>query len=146
MTVTVEKEAEIEQPDVREVFAAYPDPIREKLMLLRRLVMETAAETEGVGALQETLKWNEPSYLTKGGSTIRIAWKSSKPDQYGMYFNCQTSLIDTFKELYTDTFSFEGNRAMVFDLADALPENELRHCSSLALTYHRRKHLHLLGA
>jgi hypothetical protein len=34
---------------------------------------------------------------------------------------------------------FEGNRSIVFDLADRLPEEPLRHCISLALTYHLHK-------
>jgi hypothetical protein len=34
---------------------------------------------------------------------------------------------------------FEGNRGIVFDVADGLPEEALRHCISLALTYHLRK-------
>ena len=79
-------------------------------------------------------------------STIRIDWKESKPNQYAMYFHCQTKLVDTFKELYKHVFQFEGNRAILFGLDDRIPENELRHCIFLALTYHRVKHLPMLGA
>ena len=63
-----------------------------------------------------------------------------------MYFNCNTSLVDTFRELYGDVFMFEGNRAIVFGEADEIPVAELKHCISLALTYHRVKRLPLLGA
>ena len=63
-----------------------------------------------------------------------------------MYFNCNSSLVDTFKEVYGDVFTFEGNRAIVFGDTEVLPVNELKHCISLALTYHRVKHLLLLGA
>ena len=73
-------------------------------------------------------------------------WKDKTPDQYAMYFNCNTSLVDTFKEVYGDTFKFAGNRAIVFNETDELPVNELKHCISLALTYHRVKRLPLLGA
>ena len=97
--VTAIATGEIENPEVAEVFNGYPAPIREKLMYLRQLVLETAAETEGVKGLQETLKWGEPSYLVKGGSTVRMDWKKSKPDQYALYFHCKTMLIDTFREL-----------------------------------------------
>ncbi len=100
----------IENPDVAAVFADYPEPIRRKMLRLRQLVLETAAETEGVGALEETLKWGEPSYLTKGGSTIRMDWKEKSPHQCALYFNCNTSLVDTFKVLYGDVFTFEGNK------------------------------------
>ncbi len=71
-------------------------------------------ETEDVNALEETLKWGEPSYLTKGGITLRMDWKDRALDRYEMYFNCNTSLVDTFKEVYGDVFTFEGNRVIVW--------------------------------
>jgi len=140
------KKNKIDNPDVSEVFNDYPKPIRKKLMLLRKLVVETASETEGVTNIEETLKWGEPSYIAKGGTAIRMDWKKTKPDQYAMYFHCQTKLVDTFKELYRDKFEFEGNRAIVFDANEEILTDELKHCISLALTYHRIKHLPLLGA
>jgi len=88
--------------------------MRNKLLFLRQLILDTAAELDAVGAVEETLKWGEPSYITKSGSTIRIDWKRSNPKQYAMYFHCKTKLVDTFKELYRDQFKFEGNRAIVF--------------------------------
>jgi hypothetical protein len=139
------KKNKIETPEVAEVFSAYPKSMRKKLMFLRKLVVETASETEGVTNLEETLKWREPSYIAKGGSAIRMDWKKTKPDQYAMYFHCQTKLVDTFKELYKNKFKFEGNRAIVFNEDDEIPIDELKHCISLALTYHSRKHLTLLG-
>ncbi len=135
----------ITNSEVAEVFNQYPKHMREKLMFLRQLIIDTASETEEVGELEETLKWGEPSYLTKTGSTIRINWKKSKPEQYAVYFHCKTKLIDTFKELYKDVFKFEGNRAIVFNEGDEIPINELKHCISISLTYHRRKKLPMLG-
>jgi hypothetical protein len=46
------------------VFNAYPMPVKARLRALRRLIFQTAQTTKGVGALQETLKWGQPSYLT----------------------------------------------------------------------------------
>ena len=100
--------------EVAEVFASYPKHIKNKLMFLRQLVFDVASETEGVGEVEETLKWGEPSYLVEGGSTIRMDWIKSSPDHYAMYFHCQTKLVDTFKELYKDKFKFEGNRILYF--------------------------------
>lgn len=131
--------------EVEKVFDNYPKEIRKKLMLLRKLVIETAGETDELKPLEETLKWGEPSYLTKGGSTIRMDWKKSKPDQYAMYFNCKTKLVDTFKERYKDEFKYEGNRAIVFHKNDIIPINELKHCILLSLTYHSIKNLPMLG-
>lgn len=132
-------------PEVAKIFNSYPGNIRTKLMLLRQLIFDTASETEGVDTLDETIKWGEPSYIAKGGSTIRIDWKNASPKQYAMYFHCKTKLVDTFRELYGDKFSFEGNRAIVFNVHDEVPVEELKHCISLSLTYHRRKKLPMLG-
>jgi Domain of unknown function (DU1801) len=130
---------------VKEVFNAYPDNIRAKMLFLRQLVLEAAIEIDSANNIEETLKWGEPSYLTKKGSTIRMDWKKSKPEQYAMYFHCKTKLVDTFKELYKDKFIFEGNRAIVFNINDKIPVDELKHCVFLSLTYHNIKHLPMLG-
>ncbi|MFW5450742.1 MAG: DUF1801 domain-containing protein [Methylophagaceae bacterium] len=130
---------------VADVINSYPDAVRDKILCLRQLIIDTASETEEVNELEETLKWGDPSYLTKNGSTIRIAWRSSTPAQYGMYFNCKTTLIDTFKELYSDVFTFEGNRALIFGDEDDVATTELKQCIMLSLTYHHRKHLPMLG-
>ena len=94
--------AKIENPEVARVFYGYPEPMRKKMLRLRQIVLHTASETEGVDAPEETLKWGELSYLTKGGSTIRMDWKARAPNQYAMYFNCNTSLIAIFKDVYGD--------------------------------------------
>jgi hypothetical protein len=126
------------------VFNAYPRPLKARLLALRRLIFATAKATAGVGALQETLKWGQPSYLTpqtKSGSTIRIDRVKSAANQYAIYFHCQTDLVETFRGLYQTEFCYGGNRCMLFDASDKPPDAALRHCVALALTYHlnRRK-------
>ena len=135
----------IENPKVAEIFKNYPKPIRQKMMVLRQIVLDTALETEGVNELGETLKWGEPSYVTKTGSTIRIDWKKKKPNQYAVYFNCKTVLVETFKMVYKDKLKFEGKRAIIFNLEDKIPIEELKHCIALSLTYHSIKHFPMLG-
>ena len=83
--------------------------------------------------------------MTKKGSTLRIAWKPKTPDYYGMYFQCSSRLVPTFKRVYSDAFSFEGNRAIIFNLYDPIPEEELKVCIRAALIYHTVKHLPTLG-
>ena len=129
-------------PAVEAVFNTYPKPIRAKLLALRRLILDTARATKGVGALQETLKWGQPSYLTpetKSGSTIRIDQLKSDTDGYAVYFHCQTDLVETFREMYPSELSYGGNRSILLNADDKLPETALRHCVALALTYHLRK-------
>lgn len=131
-----------ESSTVAQAFEAYPPAMRRRLLALRQLIFETAAATEGVGPLDETLKWGEPAYVTsqsKSGSTIRIDWKKKAPSQYAMYFNCQTSLVETFRTLFPNDFRFEGNRAIVFGESDEVPRDALTFCIAAALTYHRDK-------
>ena len=97
------KRKKIENPEVAAVFQTYSKEVKSKLMFLRQLVFDVASETEGVGKLEETLKWGQPSYLTtqsKSGSLIRISQMKSREGKYAMYFHCQTTLVDTFKEMY----------------------------------------------
>ena len=128
-------------PKVAATFSSYPKRLRDKLLGLRRLILDTAKATNGVGALEETLKWGQVSYLTsesKSGSTIRIDQVKSEPDRYAIYFHCQTNLVETFRELYPE-LNFVGNRCILLDAADELPKDTLRHCVGLALTYHLNK-------
>jgi len=127
------------------VFRKYPPKVRGKMRNLRNLVINTAKSLDSVEYLEETLKWGEPSYLTKHGSTIRMDWKSKKPDQYAIYFKCTSKLVPTFKAIYKNTFVYEGNRAIIFDLKEEIPETEIAQCIELALTYHEVKHLPMLG-
>ncbi len=132
-------------PSVPDKFDQYPDEIRSKMVALRDLIISSAEELEQITKLEETLKWGEPSYITKIGSTIRIDWKEKKPDQYAIYFKCTSRLVPTFKVVFGDLFTYEGNRAIVFQLNEPIPTNELKKCIQAGLTYHKIKHLPLLG-
>lgn len=132
-------------PKVANVFKNYPKEVQQQLLHLRELVLKTAVEISGLEKLEETLKWGEPSYLTKYGSTVRMDWKEKKPEQYAIYFKCTSKLVSTFKTLYKNRFEFEGNRAIVFKINDKIPETELKQCITMALNYHKIKHLPLLG-
>jgi hypothetical protein len=123
------------------VFGAYPRPVQAKLRALRRLIFDTAKTTKGVGALEEALKWGQPSYLTtesKSGSTVRIDQLKKEAGGYAVYFHCQTDLVETFRELYPE-LRYGGNRSILLNAGEKLPEAALRHCIALALTYHARK-------
>lgn len=130
---------------VREKFTHYPERVAQVLLNIRALIFNAAKESD-INNLEETLKWGEPSYLSGIGSTIRFDWKTKHPEQFCIYFNCKTSLVDTFKELYGNTFTFQGNRALVFQLDQEIPTKALAHCLSLSLTYKKIKHLPMLGA
>ena len=97
------KHKDIENPEVKALFEGYPKEIKSKLLSLRRLIFDVASRTDGVGKLEETLKWGQPSYLTtqtQSGSLVRIDQIKSQEGKYAMFFHCQTTLVDTFKEMY----------------------------------------------
>ncbi|MBG6156212.1 uncharacterized protein YdhG (YjbR/CyaY superfamily) [Labrenzia sp. EL_159] len=124
-----------------DVIETYPDPVRNRLMQLRGLILETALKSEHVGEVQETLKWGQPSFLTvkpKTGTTIRIDKDTSDLGDVALYVNCQTSLVSDWRALYPH-IEFGGNRSVHFKAEDPLPENEICQMISMALTYHVKK-------
>ncbi len=111
-------------PRAEIVFASYPDFVRDKMQFLRQLVIEIAEEIKEISKLEETLKWGEPSFLVKNGSTLRMDWKAKSPDQYAMYFKCTSRLVDTFRLVFDNKFQFEGSRAIVFQINEKIPTEE----------------------
>jgi hypothetical protein len=139
---TKQRPAAIADPAVAAVFHGYPRPLRGKLLALRRLILETAATTQGVGPLVESLKWGQPSYLTaesKSGSAVRIGDIKGEANRYAMFVHCQTDLVATFRLHYPKQLIYGGNRSVIFDVDEEFPEDAVRHCVALALTYHRNK-------
>jgi hypothetical protein len=120
------------------VFGAYSPAVRARLERLRRLVLETAAKMDGVGEIEEALRWGQLSFLSRGGSTIRVGAVNNDPRLVAMFFICHTDLIATFRELYPE-LDYDGNRAILIGVRGRLPEDALRHCISLALTYKARR-------
>lgn len=127
--------------DVTQVLAGYPAPARRKLLAVRKLIFKVAAQTPGVGVLQETLKWGQVAYLTnktKAGTTLRLGWSAKTPERYCIYVHCGTTLVSTYRALYPE-LTFEGNRAIVLGVQDDTPTSALEHCITMALTYHLAK-------
>ncbi|MBA4013365.1 MAG: hypothetical protein C0481_15985 [Phenylobacterium sp.] len=128
----------MQQPsDIEARLNRHPEPTRSALKRLRRLILDTAAVTPGVEAIEEALRWGQPSYLTKTGGTIRIDGRGGS--QYALYVHCQTDLLASFRDLYGDALTYDGKRALIFDAATPLNEDVVAHCIALALTYHSRK-------
>ena len=131
-----------QSPDVKAVFDAYPAELRDKLMVLRQQIFEVAADDPGIGPLEESLKWGQPSYLTpksKSGTTIRIDKIKNEPGGYGMYVNCQTTLMASYRELYANALTLEGKRCVRFQTDTPPPEDMVKTCIRMALTYHLNK-------
>ena len=126
---------------VREVFDSWDTPRKKAGLAVRELIFQTAMKLPQTGELEETLKWGQPSYLTpntKSGSTVRIGIVKNS-DLLGLFFHCQTNLVETFRGFYSDELVFEGNRVIHIDPANELMVAPLGHCIGMALTYHLNK-------
>ena len=124
----------------------YPDELKQKLLLLRQLIIDTADSLECISELEETLKWGQLSFITKNpktGTTIRIdafdRCDKNNPQQYAMYVHCRTDFIETFRQMYPVEFNYFGKRAIIFSLDEKVAKKQLSHCVALALTYHLSK-------
>ena len=135
----------VTDPAFETKIANYPDFVRDKLLFLRELVIETAKEIPEVEKMEETLKWGEPSFITKQGSTLRMDWKEKSPNQYAMYFKCTSRLVETFRMVFGERFTYEKNRAIVFQLNQEIPVDELKQCIRATLMYHKVKNDSMLG-
>lgn len=128
--------------DVAAAFDAFPPVIGRRLRDIRGLIFRTAALTDGVGPLTETLKWGEPAYLTEAsssGTTIRLGWLRPSETHCAVLFNCKTTLVETFRERFPDAFTYQKNRALLLLAAKPVPETELSICLGMALTYKKRR-------
>lgn len=122
---------------VSDVFQGFEEGPRARLLKLRQRVFELAAATDGVGAVEETLKWGQPSYLThrpKSGTTIRLG--VSKAGAAAIFVHCQTTLIADFEQQFPDDFTYDGTRAVYLD--DDSKDAALSVLITRALTYHKR--------
>ena len=130
-----------EAPAVAARFQAYPPRARRVLLRLRELIFQVARDTPGVGGLQETLKWGEPAYLTRAraGSTVRMDWKPKAPDRVSLYFNCRTTLVESFSSMFPNDFEFDRRRAVHVGIQGRMPRDALAVCMAAALTYHLHK-------
>ena len=128
-------------PNFKNSFARFESDTQAELLKIRDLILDVARSNDVIRELEETLKWGEPSYLTpksKSGSTLRLG--QTKTDQKpALYVNCQTTLVDEIRELYPDTFSYEGTRGIVLKTPAEDVRQELEHTIALVLTYHARK-------
>ena len=115
-----------------------PKNINTRLDQVRALIKRTAQKTNGVGEIEENIKWGQASFATvrpKSGTPIRIGG-NVEDSTYSIYVPCSTSLISGFRETHPDMFDYHGNREIRFDVNAPVPEQELSLFISAALTYY----------
>ncbi len=135
------RQRKFQNPAVQKVYENYPRRISNKLLALREIIFRIANASDEIGQIEETLKWDNPSYLThrpKSGTTIRLSTVRTSDDKYAMSVHCQTSLVSDFRQLYPE-LEYDGNRSLLFDVDADIPTTTVEHFISSALTYHHRK-------
>ncbi len=112
--------------------------LRTRLAEIRALILQHAQEVEGVGTVEESLKWGQASFATtrpKSGTPIRLG-SDVQAGTYSLFVPCATSLIANFRDTHPDMFVYHGNREIRLDLNAPLPETELGLFIAAALTYY----------
>ncbi|MEH6494330.1 MAG: DUF1801 domain-containing protein [Pseudomonas marincola] len=135
----------IQSLEVAGTYKAFPPVVRSKLLDIRNLIYTIATSNEAIGNIEECLKWNQVSYLTKSpksGTTIRLGYKP-QTSQYAIYVPCTTTLIEDTKEMAPQGFSYEKNRALLFNVDAELPIPLMSEFLFRALTYHKQKRKNL---
>jgi hypothetical protein len=125
---------------VAQAVATWPDPAQQAFHEVRQTILETAGAIPELEVI-ETLKWGQPSWLPsrpRVGSTLRAGWAAGRPECLSSFVHCQTTLSETMRTLYPDSFTFDGNRALHMALDAPLPLEALAHCADMTLTYHRK--------
>lgn len=115
---------------VETVLASYPAEVQARLRQMRALILEVAAN-EDID-VEETLKWGQPSYLAKKGSTLRLGEVDGQP---ALFAHCQSQIIPNARMMFGDSLTYSGNRAVI--LNDHAGEGELRQIVLHGLTYHQ---------
>ena len=126
------------QGPVAKAYGLFPLPLQALAMDLRMAVFTVAARL-GLSDLEETIKWGEPAYLPgRGGTTLRIGY-GRDGTVCKLLVNCQTTLIDGWRQRFEGRLVFEGNRAVL--LAPSLPfdRGAVETCVADAFEYHTRK-------
>ncbi|GEM_PF-4759071 len=95
---------------------------------LRQTLIDVAYELDL--CLLESLKWNQPSYLSPTGSAVRIAEQKGK---VGLFVHCQTSIIETLKGEYPDE-CYDETRGLLLEPDGEIPIAAMR-LLHIAFTY-----------
>lgn len=125
-------------PDISAAYDAFPIAARDRLLEIRALILAAAEATE-TAPLTEALKWGQPAYLParKHGTTIRLGL--ANPETCALYVHCQTTLVDSYRQLFPTEFQYQTTRAVLIPTSGGYAAEALQQIAAMALTYHRDK-------
>lgn len=118
--------------DIQVLYPKYSALEKQKLTEMQNLIHKVADESDI--EISEGVKWGQLSFATPNGTPIRIDKFSDT--QIALFVHCQTRLIENWRSLFSDTLHFSKNRAIIIDLNEPLPEEQLKICIDQAFNYH----------
>jgi len=109
----------------------------DRLLDLRARILSVAQDI-GVSPIEETLKWGEPAFVPpkRIGTTLRLG---TQPEHCVLFVHCQTTLVEQWRSLFPDQFTYEGNRAVLIPATGPYATDAFDQIAAMALTYHRDK-------
>ncbi len=122
---------------IESVINEYPTHVKQYANQIYDIIYNVARKNN-LGNVEESLKWGEPSFKVKGGSPIRFDWKANTPNNFYIFFICNTTLVETFRTLYSPVLEFQDNRAIVLDISKELPIDIIEDCINIAFNYHKK--------
>ncbi len=127
----------ISDPTVQAAYDAMLPDVLVGIYQLRRLIFDCAKTSPDVGEVKEVLRWGQPSFITKTGSTLRLG--IPKTGGFALYAHCQSTIISDFALMFAEEFDIEGNRAVHFHSLKDIDEDKLCHLINHALRYKIKK-------
>jgi hypothetical protein len=122
-------------PAIKSAYDAFDEGPRAALLALRDLIFDTA-DALPVGAIEESLKWGQPSYTTAGSrAATPIRLGVTKTGDVGMFTHCQSTVMSDFRALAPTDMRFDGNRGLLLEPNDTLPLDDITPLIRAALTY-----------
>ena len=104
-------------------------------------LFDSVAAEAGIGALDNSLKWGQPSWRPikpRTGATLRLGWSNAAPDTLSIYVDCKTNLAARFSDIYPAIVN-DGRRMISFSMPLDGQQTALRHLAAMTFTYHLRK-------
>ncbi len=114
-------------PAVKAAFEKLPDGPRADLMQVREMILGSGVTVE------EALRWGQPAYLAKKGTTIRLG--VTKAGLPSVFTHCQSSVMGDVQAVAGAGHNWDGNRGLSWTQGE-LPDEVLRLIIQRALGYH----------
>lgn len=119
---------------IEDYYPTYTNNEKEKLQEMSDLVEQVAEKLSLV--IKAERKWGQLSFSSKIGTPIRMA--RFDDDYVALFVHCQTTLVEQWREMFTDSLKFSKTRAILLNTKDELPIDDLEICIQMALSYRKK--------